>query len=166
MIVESSNPAHSIADSRACREAFESLELLVVIDVAMTETARLAHYVLPAASQFERSPGDVLQPRVPAQHLHLRHPLFETAAGHAGRTGDLGPPGRALGVVGADDLRPLRDGGAQGRDAYTAAFFSELAGNPVLGKVLPYVLYETLGPTLPEHLKALLHCGVWRRRPR
>ncbi len=48
MVVESSNPAHSVADSAACREAFESLELMVVIDVAMTETARLAHYVLPA----------------------------------------------------------------------------------------------------------------------
>src|SRR6185437_10707129 len=55
MIVESSNPAHSLANSAACREAFEALELLVVIDIAMTETARLAHYVLPAASQFEKA---------------------------------------------------------------------------------------------------------------
>ena len=54
MIVESSNPAHSIADSAACRAAFGSLELMVVVDVAMTETARLAHYVLPAANQFEK----------------------------------------------------------------------------------------------------------------
>ncbi len=27
-----------------------------------------------------------------------------------------------------------------------------LAANPALDKVLPYVLYETLGPTLPERL--------------
>jgi len=53
MIVESGNPAHSLADSTACRAAFQALELLVVVDVAMTETARLAHYVLPAATQFE-----------------------------------------------------------------------------------------------------------------
>ena len=32
-----------IADSQRMREALQSLELLVVIDVAMTETARLAH---------------------------------------------------------------------------------------------------------------------------
>ena len=69
MIVESSNPAHSLADSAACREAFESLELMVVIDVAMTETARLAHYVLPAATQFEKAGSDILQSRVPAQHF-------------------------------------------------------------------------------------------------
>ena len=52
--VESGNPAHSLADSQRMREALGSLEHLVVIDVAMTETARLAHYVLPVPSQFEK----------------------------------------------------------------------------------------------------------------
>ena len=28
---------------------------LVVIDVAMTETAKLAHYILPTATQFEKA---------------------------------------------------------------------------------------------------------------
>ncbi|HNF03737.1 MAG TPA: molybdopterin-dependent oxidoreductase [Mycobacterium sp.] len=153
MIVESSNPAHSIADSRACREAFESLELLVVIDVAMTETARLAHYVLPAASQFEKPEATFFNLEFPHNTFHLRHPLFEPLPGTLGEPEIWARLVRALGVVGADDLRPLHEAAAQGRDAYTAAFFSELAGNPALGKVLPYVLYETLGPTLPEHLK-------------
>jgi formylmethanofuran dehydrogenase subunit B len=54
MIVESGNPAHSLADSPRMREALRALECLVVIDIAMTETARLADYVLPAASQFEK----------------------------------------------------------------------------------------------------------------
>ena len=55
----------------------------------------------------------------------------------------------ALGVVGEDDLRPLHEAAAHGRDAYTAAFFAALAANPMLNKVLPFVLYETLGPTCP-----------------
>jgi anaerobic selenocysteine-containing dehydrogenase len=46
MIVESANPAHSVADSRRMAEALDALELIVVIDVAMTETARHADYVL------------------------------------------------------------------------------------------------------------------------
>src|SRR5204862_914384 len=54
MIVESANPAHSLADSQRFREAFKALDLLLVIDVAMTETARMADYVLPAASQYEK----------------------------------------------------------------------------------------------------------------
>ena len=69
MIVESSNPAHSLADSAACREAFESLELMVVIDVAMTETARLAHYVLPAATQFEKPEATFFNLEFPPQHF-------------------------------------------------------------------------------------------------
>src|SRR5262249_47036052 len=54
MLVESGNPLHSVADSQQLREALRSLELLVVVDVALSETAREAHYVLPAASQFEK----------------------------------------------------------------------------------------------------------------
>ena len=52
-LIESGNPLHSLADSQRMREALRALELSVVIDVAMTETAREALFVLPAASQFE-----------------------------------------------------------------------------------------------------------------
>src|SRR5262249_24300828 len=55
MIVEAANPAHSLADSKRMREALSALDTLVVIDVAMSETARLADYVLPASSQFEKA---------------------------------------------------------------------------------------------------------------
>lgn len=63
MLVESGNPAHSLADSQRMREALTSLELLVVIDVAMSETARLAHYVLPAQSQYEKWEATFFNPR-------------------------------------------------------------------------------------------------------
>jgi anaerobic selenocysteine-containing dehydrogenase len=52
--VESGNPAHSLADSQRMRQAIAALDLVVVIDVFMTETARLADYVLPAPTQFEK----------------------------------------------------------------------------------------------------------------
>jgi formate dehydrogenase (coenzyme F420) alpha subunit len=48
------NPLVSMADSNAFREAFRKLELLVVHDMFMTETAREAHYVLPACSHLEK----------------------------------------------------------------------------------------------------------------
>jgi len=48
------NPLISMADSNAFREAFKKLELLVVHDLVMTETAQLAHYVLPACSHLEK----------------------------------------------------------------------------------------------------------------
>ncbi|SBS78415.1 Nitrate reductase [uncultured Mycobacterium sp.] len=152
MLVESANPAHSIADSGNCRAAFESLELLVVVDVAMTETARLAHYVLPAATQFEKPEATFFNFEFPRNEFHLRHPLFEPVPGTLAEPEIWARLVRALGVVSDEDLRPLREAADQGRDAYTQAFFTELAANPALGKVLPYVLYETLGPTLPDGL--------------
>jgi anaerobic selenocysteine-containing dehydrogenase len=150
MVVESSNPAHSIADSAACRRAFQALELLVAIDVAMTETARLAHYVLPAASQFEKPEATFFNLEFPHNTFHLRRPLFDPLPGTLPEPEIWARLVRALGVVSEDDLRPLRLAANEGRQAYTQAFFSELAANPALGKVLPYVLYETLGPTLPD----------------
>jgi anaerobic selenocysteine-containing dehydrogenase len=153
LLVESANPAHSVADSTKCRAAFESLELLVVIDVAMTETARLAHYVLPAASQFEKPEATFFNFEFPRNEFHLRHPLFEPVDGTLPEPEIWARLVRALGVISEDDLRPLREAAQQGLEAYTAAFFTELAANPALGKVLPHVLYETLGPTLPDRLR-------------
>lgn len=152
MIVESSNPAHSIADSAACRAAFESLELLVVFDVTMTETARLAHYVLPGASQFEKAEATFFNLEFPHNTFQLRHPLFAPLPGTLPEPEIWARLVRALGVVSDEELRPLGEAAAQGRDAYTAAFFGALAANPMLNKVLPFVLYETLGPTLPDGL--------------
>jgi anaerobic selenocysteine-containing dehydrogenase len=54
MIVESANPAHSLADSKQFGKALEALDVVVVIDIAMTETARQADYILPAATQYEK----------------------------------------------------------------------------------------------------------------
>lgn len=52
-IVTCGNPLTQVPDTKRVREAFESLETLVVIDQFMTDTAELAGYVLPAATAFE-----------------------------------------------------------------------------------------------------------------
>ncbi|WP_310778714.1 molybdopterin-dependent oxidoreductase [Mycobacterium sp. Z3061] len=152
MIVESSNPAHSVADSAACREAFRSLELLVVVDVAMTETARLAHYLLPAASQFEKCEATFFNLEFPHNAMQLRHRLFPPLPGTLPEPEIWARLVRALGVVSDEDLRPLHEAAARGRQAYAEAFLGAVAGNPTLARVLPFVLYETLGPTLPDGL--------------
>ncbi|MGE2814824.1 molybdopterin-dependent oxidoreductase [Mycobacterium heidelbergense] len=152
MIVESGNPAHSLADSAACREAFQSLELMVVVDVAMTETARLAHYVLPAASQFEKPEATFFNFEFPHNGFQLRRPLLEPLPGTLPEPEIWARLVRALGVVDEADLRPLREAAQRGRQAYTEEFLGAMATNPTVAKLLPYVLYETLGPTLPEGL--------------
>jgi anaerobic selenocysteine-containing dehydrogenase len=53
-LVVGGNPLVSMPDSNAFKEAFEKLDLLVVLDMFMTETAQAAHYVLPACSHLEK----------------------------------------------------------------------------------------------------------------
>jgi anaerobic selenocysteine-containing dehydrogenase len=149
MIVESGNPAHSLANSAACREAFRTLELMVVVDVAMTETARLAHYVLPAASQFEKTEATFFNFEFPHNSFHLRRPLLEPLPGTLPEPEIWARLVRALGVVEEADLRPLREAIAVSRQAYAEALLGAAAANPTVKRLLPYVLYETLGPTLP-----------------
>lgn len=53
MMVFGGNPIVTMPDTNAFREAFKRLDLLVVYEMFMTETAELAHYVLPATSHLE-----------------------------------------------------------------------------------------------------------------
>ncbi|MBW2123984.1 MAG: molybdopterin-dependent oxidoreductase, partial [Deltaproteobacteria bacterium] len=55
LIVTGANPVLTNPNARKVRDAFASLELLVVRELFLTESAKLAHYVLPAASFLERS---------------------------------------------------------------------------------------------------------------
>ena len=55
MVLTAANPAMTNPNSEKVRRAFGALELFVVRDLFLTETAQLAHYVLPAASFLERS---------------------------------------------------------------------------------------------------------------
>ena len=54
MVVNHANPARSLPNTPMVEEALRKLELLVVIDVQMSETAELAHYVLPESTYLER----------------------------------------------------------------------------------------------------------------
>ncbi|MGE4561070.1 MAG: molybdopterin-dependent oxidoreductase, partial [Desulfobulbus sp.] len=55
VVVQSGNPLVTMADSTRTRTAFTRIETLVVIDMFMTETAKLADVILPASSCFEKT---------------------------------------------------------------------------------------------------------------
>jgi len=144
LFVESGNPAHSLADSQRMRQALEALELVVVVDVAMTETARLAHYVLPASSQLEKWETTFFTLEFPTNVIHLRAPLLDPLPGTLPEPEIHARLLRAIGALADEDLAPLRDAAARGRAAFAPAFFAALA-NPKLASLAPVVLYETLG---------------------
>lgn len=75
LIVDSANPATNYANATEQRKAIEMLELSVVIDVALTETAQVAQYVLPAQSQFEKMEATFFNLEFPENAFHLRHPI-------------------------------------------------------------------------------------------
>lgn len=53
-MVVGGNPLISMPDTNAFRRAFSELDLLIVHDLFLTETAKAAHYVLPACSHLEK----------------------------------------------------------------------------------------------------------------
>ena len=159
MIVESSNPAHSLADSPRFREAFEALDLVLVIDVAMTETARQADYVLPAASQYEKAEATFFNFEFPDNTFHLRRPLLEPLSGTLPEAEIWARLVRGLGLVDDTELARLREAAGESRQAYAEAFAKATTENPMLSRLAPYVLYETLGPTLPDGLESA--AAIW-----
>lgn len=159
MWIDSSNPAHSIADSARFREALEALELVVVVDVALTETARLADFVLPAASQYEKYECTFFNVEFPQNTFQLRPPVLPPLEGTLPEPEIYARIIRALGVVEEQVLDSLRTSAAQGRGSYRDAFFGMLATRPDLMGLAPYLVQDTLGPALPEEHRPA--AAVW-----
>jgi len=154
MLVESANPAHSLADSARMREALSSLDTLVVIDIAMTETARLADYILPTPTQYEKAEATFFNFEFPANYFHVRRPVFESPQGVLPEPEIHARLCEALGAYTDEDLAPLHAAAAQGRAAFIPAFFGTVLSNPKLAPMAPVILYRTLGPHLPRGLQS------------
>ncbi|WP_310963091.1 molybdopterin-dependent oxidoreductase [Nocardioides terrisoli] len=147
-IVESSNPLHSLADSQRMTEAFRALDLLVVIDVALTETALEADYVLPAPTQFEKYEATFFDFEFPRNIFHLRHPVVEAPAGMLAEPEIHARLCELSGAVCEADYAELRAALAEGREAFATAMMRVLTDHR-LARLAPVLLYRTLGPTLP-----------------
>ncbi len=158
-IVESTNPCHSLADSQRMRQAFEALDFVVVIDVAMTETARQADYVLPASSQFEKWEATFFTLEFPHNVFQLRAPLLSPLPGTLAEPEIHRRLVRATGALDDLDLAPLHEAAAKGLSAFAPAFLAWMGANPKAGRLVPVVLYETLGAALPEGAAAA--AAVW-----
>ena len=153
MIVESGNPAHSVADSQLFREACSKLDTLVVIDVAMTETAQLADYVLPACSQYEKAEATFFNFEYPENFFHVRHPLFAPKAGTLTEAEIHARIIEEMGVFAQEELKDLKAAAGVSLDNFAEVFFNRMNEDSRLGVFSTYVLYRTLGPHLPEGLE-------------
>ena len=132
------------------REALEALDFVVAIDVAMTETARLADYVPCRRRRRSTKVG------VDLLNFEFRGTCSTSAGRSSPPEGVLPEPEiharlvEALGALTPEDVAPLRAAAEEGRAAFAEAFFAATSANPALGALAPIVLYRTLGPTLPR----------------
>ena len=154
MIVESANPVHSLADSPRWREAMRALDVSVVIDVAMTETAREADYMLPATTQFEKAEATFFNFEFPDNYFHVRKPLFEPPDGPLDEAEIHMRLAEAIGAVPEGIEAEFNDVLAtRGREGFRDAVFARAAEDPSLMAIAPGLLYRTLGNTLPNGMR-------------
>jgi hypothetical protein len=146
------------------REALAALDTLVVIDVAMSETARLAHYVLPAASQFEKAEATFFNFEFPHNTFPPAPPALPPLGRHAARGRDPRAPGRGAGRGHRGRPRAAARRGRGGRAAYLQAFATRVMSDPRLSAQAPILLYRTLD--LPDDVREGAVCSAWRSRPR
>jgi anaerobic selenocysteine-containing dehydrogenase len=154
VIVSGSNPLRSYADTAAYERAFAKLELLVTMEVAMTETAVLSHYVLPARSGYEKWDGTFFQWMYPEYYFDMRRPVVEPDGEQVEEAQVYVELADRLGMIPEypQQLREL----AKDRGAYGVALMQYIQANPQAASWLPFILAKTLGEELgSKNLSAL-----------
>lgn len=162
------NPLRSYADTTAYEKAFAKLDLLVTFELAMTETATLSHYVLPARSGLESYDATFFPWTYPEIYFQIRQPVV-LPLGERKECGQI-----FTGIARKTGLLPevpayLTEAAGQDKDLfdYALAFLAFLGNNPLklltmlakddfwiqveakgafeTLKTVPFVLAETLG---------------------
>lgn len=147
VIVGTANPLRSHADTSAYEEAFKKLDLAVSIELSMTETAALSHYVLPALSGYESWDGG-MRAGYPKVFMQFRPGVVEPE-GERMEAGEIYVHlADRLGLIPEipDALYQAADSGD--RSTFGAALLEYIQSNPAAGRAMPFVLGKTLGKQL------------------
>ena len=150
-----SNPLRSYADTTAYEEAFKKLDLLVVAEIALSETAALAHYVLPCKTAFECWDGNPGQ-GFSKVYARMRAPVLE-AEGEQKENGEI----FTLLAEALELIPPLPEAlyeAARKGDLreYGRHLGQYLAESPEAFGVLEFIVGRTLGPALGSvHLASI-----------
>jgi anaerobic selenocysteine-containing dehydrogenase len=142
-----SNPLRSYADTTAYEEAFKKLDLLVTCELAMTETAALSHYVLPALSAYESWDGTFFAWTFPEIFFQMRRPVVEPLGEPLHLSEILVRIADAVGVIPAIP-QSLYDAALKDRMTFGMELMKFIQDNPKALSDMPYVLAKTLGVTL------------------
>jgi len=154
--VSACNPLRSYPDTTAYETAFKKLDLLVVNEIVMSETARLAHYVLPACTFYESWDTTFFPMSYPEVYLQLRRPV-------------VAPPGECkelaeiftliadrLGLI-PEIPEALHQAAAEDRLTFGAKLMEWAMTEPKALAAMPFVLAKTLG----RQWKSAHRAAIW-----
>ncbi|MEW6259269.1 MAG: molybdopterin-dependent oxidoreductase [Thermodesulfobacteriota bacterium] len=144
VIVSACNPLRSWPDTQALEEAFSRLELLVVHDIVMSETARLAHYVLPCRTFYESWDGTFFSWTFPEVYFQMRRPIVQPIGECLESAQIFTRLADRLGLI-PEIPEALRDAARGDRMAFGATLMEWIGAHPEHMPKMPFILAETLG---------------------
>lgn len=155
IIASGSNLLRSCADTPAYERAFREVELLVSLEVVMSETARMSHYVLPAKSAYEKWDPAFFNITFPEVYFQVCAPVCEPL-------GELLEEGEiftrladAMGIV-PEILESLERQSRGDRSRFAMEMLQFMGTDKKAARFLPFVVSKTLGRQLGSaHLSAL-----------
>src|SRR5260370_18343172 len=108
----------------------------------MPETARLAHYVLPASSQYEKTEFTLFNFEFPTNYFHVRAGVLPPLDGTLPEPEIYTRLARALGLLPGDNaLAPLREAAWRSRPEFAAAHPVFMTANPAAPPITDHGLY-------------------------
>jgi anaerobic selenocysteine-containing dehydrogenase len=156
VLVSACNPLRAYPDTHAYEKAFAELDLLVVNDMVMSETARLAHYVLPCRTFYESWDVTFFPWTYPEVFLQLRRPIVDPPE-HCLEASQIHTLlADRLGLI-PEIPEDLQTAAEADRMTFGAKLMEFGAAVPEALPALPFVLAKTLGRVWDSAARA----GLW-----
>jgi anaerobic selenocysteine-containing dehydrogenase len=148
VIVSAANPLRTFADTTAYEKAFAELDLLVTIDVAMTETAAASQYVLPDLSGYESWDTGLVLGSYPKVFFQISQPTVQPEGEQMAAAEIFTRLADRLGLIPdiPDSLFAAADSGD--RLNFGMALMEFMGSNPDVAPRIPFVVAKTLGKSM------------------
>lgn len=153
--ISACNPLRAYPDTTAYEKAFAELDLLVVNEIVMSETARLAHYVLPCRTFYEAWDGTFFPMTYPGVHFQMRRPIVDPPGDCLEASQIFTKIADKLGLI-PDIPQELQDAAEGDRLTFGAKLMEWAGTEPKALPNMPFVLAKTLGRVWGSANKAAL----------
>lgn len=148
VIVSAANPLRAFADTTAYEKAFAELDLLVTIDVAMTETAAASQYVLPDLSGYESWDTGLVLGSYPKVFFQISQPVVQPEGEQMAAAEIFTGLADRLGMI--PDIPDSLFAAAESGDrlSFGMALMQFMGSNPDVAPRIPFIVAKTLGKSM------------------